>query len=782
MDKLDPASLPHAKFGVGQSVSRKEDPRLLRGGGRYTDDIVLEGQAYAAVLRSPYAHGELRGIDAGAALALPGVLAVHTGEELTAAGYNPLPCPLPLKSHDGTPLIVPERHALARGRVRFAGEPVALVVAETRAAAKDGAEAIELDVEPLPTVTDLEEAVGPGAPQIHAEAPGNVCLDWRYGDQEAIAAAFEQAAHVSRLKLANSRIVVASMEPRGAVAEYDAAQERFTLHLGCQGAFGLSRSLAKGIMNLEPSQVRVRSYDIGGSFGMKAPTYPEYVALLHAARALGRPVKWIDERTESFVSDTHGRHAVVEAALALDAEGNFLAVTIEGLGSLGAYVTGFGPAIPGVNIVKNTVSVYKTPLIGVATRCVVTNTTPISAFRGAGRPEANYYMERLVEAAARETGRDPVALRRLNAIPAEAMPYKAPSGQEYDSGAFEAVLDQCLERADWDGFEKRREESEAAGRLRGRGIGFYLEVTAPPGKEMGGIRFEPDGDVTIITGTLDYGQGHRSTFAQILCDKLGVPFERVQLIQGDSAELLAGGGTGGSRSTMASGAAILAASDKVIEQGRALAGHVLEAAVGDIEFAAGAFRVAGTDRAIAIMDLAAQIRGAGTLPDDLPASLDAALVIDSPPSAFPNGCHVAEVEIDPETGVTTVASYVVVDDFGVLVNPMLVEAQVHGGVTQGIGQALGEQVVYDEAGNLASGSFMDYALPRADELPDFVFGSHAVPAATNPLGSKGCGEGGTSGALSAVMNAVNDALAVRGIGGIDMPATPEKVWRALNGG
>ena len=504
------------------------------------------------------------------------------------------------------------------------------------------------------------------------------------------------------------------------------------------------------------------------------------MALLHAARALGRPVKWIDERTESFVSDTHGRHAVVEAALALDADGNFLAVSIDGLGSLGAYVTAFGPAIPTVNIVKNAVSLYKTPLIGVSTRCVVTNTTPVSAFRGAGRPEANYYMERLVDAAARETGRDPVSLRRQNAIPADAIPYKAPSGLEYDSGEFGAVLDQCLKNADWDGFGARRKESEDAGKLRGRGIGFYLEVTAPPGKEMGGIRFEINGDVTIITGTLDYGQGHRSTFAQILCDALGVPFDRVQLVQGDSDELKAGGGTGGSRSTMASGTAIVTASETVIEQGRALAGHFLEAAVADIEFESGLFRVAGTDRTIAIMDLAARTREAKALPDDLPSSLDASLVVDAPPSAFPNGCHIAEVEIDPETGVTTVASYVVVDDFGVLVNPMLVEAQVHGGVVQGIGQALGERVVYDEGGNLASGSFMDYAVPRADELPSFSFGSHEVPATTNPLGSKGCGEGGTSGAIPAVMNAVVDALSTRGITHLDMPATPEQVWRALN--
>jgi carbon-monoxide dehydrogenase large subunit len=392
-------------------------------------------------------------------------------------------------------------------------------------------------------------------------------------------------------------------------------------------------------------------------------------------------------------------------------------------------------------------------------------------------------MERLIDAAANETGRDPIELRRKNAIPADAIPWKAPSGLEYDSGDFETVLDKCIESADWNGFEARRKESEANGKLRGRGIGFYLEVTAPPGKEMGGLRFEPNGDVTIVTGTLDYGQGHRSTFAQILCDKLGVPFEKVQLIQGDSDQLLAGGGTGGSRSVMASGAAILTASDEVIEKGRALAGHVLEAAVADIEFDTGTFRVAGTDRGIGIMELAARIRDAGPLPDDLPAGLDTELVIDTPPSAFPNGCHVAEVEIDPETGTTRVVRYVVVDDFGVLINPMLVEAQVHGGVVQGIGQALGERVVYDEEGNLVSGSFMDYALPRADELPsEFQFGSHEVPAATNPIGSKGCGEGGTSGSLPAVINAVNDALASRNAAPIDMPATPERVWRALNGG
>jgi carbon-monoxide dehydrogenase large subunit len=513
---------------------------------------------------------------------------------------------------------------------------------------------------------------------------------------------------------------------------------------------------------------------------MKAAAYPEYVGILHAAQALGRPVKWCDERSGSFVSDQQGRDTIIEGELALDADGNFLAVRVRTLADMGAYLTTFGPMLPTLNMQKNLPSLYRTPLVAISTQCVFTNTVPIGPYRGAGRPEANYVMERLVDAAARATGRDPAALRRQNLVPQDAIPYRAASGLDYDSGDFAAVLEAGLRQADWAGFPARRAATEANGRLRGRGLACYLEVTAPPNPEMGGIRFESDGRVTIVTGTLDYGQGHASAFAQILVDRLGLPFELIDLVQGDSDELLVGGGTGGSRSIMASGKALVEAAAEVVEKGRALAGHFLEAASADIIFEAGAFRIAGTDRAIGLLDLAAEIRAAPALPDDLPDSFDAALITDSPPSAFPNGCHVAEVEIDPETGAVRVERYTAVDDFGTLINPMLAEGQVHGGVAQGIGQALLEHAVYDGQGQLLAGSFMDYALPRADSLPSIAVGFHPVPATSNPLGAKGCGEAGVTGALPAVMNAVIDALAARGVRDLNMPATPERVWRALH--
>ncbi len=774
----DVARFPTVKFGIGQPVSRKEDPRLLRGGGRFTDDLLLPDMAIGYVLRSAHGHGAIGRLDAEAARQVPGVLAVYTAEDMDRAGYGPLPCALPLKSHDGTPLIVPERPLLAKDRVRYMGEPIAFIVAESLNAAKDGAEAVELEIEALPAAVGLEAAIAPGAPRLFEEMPGNVAVDWHFGDAEAVARALAGAAHVTRLRLVNNRVVAASMEPRGAVAEYESGSEHFTLHLGCQGVFGMRGSVA-ALMTIEPERLRVRAYDIGGSFGMKGGAYPEYVLVLHAARALGRPVKWIDQRTDAFVSDLHGRDAVIEAQLGLDSEGNFLALRVDGLGALGGYTAGFAAWIPTVNLVKNMIGLYRTPAIAAAVKCVVTNCTPTSAYRGAGRPEANYYMERLVDLAARETGHDPIALRRRNLIPPVDMPFEAASGQTYDSGEFAAVLDAALKAADRDGFAARRADSESRGMKRGMGIASYLEVTAPPMKEMGGLRFEEDGGVTIVTGTLDYGQGHQSAFAQVLVSMLGVPFESIRLSQGDSNALLAGGGTGGSRSITASGEAIFEASEKVIEQGRALAGHFLEAAEADIEFAEGAFRVAGTDRAIPILELAARVREAEALPEGLPESLDAEIVTGGPPSAFPNGCHIAEVEIDPETGAVEIVRYSAVDDFGTIVNPMLVEGQVHGGVVQGIGQALMEHTVYDENGALLAGSFMDYALPRAANAPFFDISWHPVPATTNPLGTKGCGEAGTTGALPAIMNAVVDALADYGITHIDMPATPERIWQAI---
>ena len=779
MDSFDDTGLAFMKFGVGQSVARTEDPILLRGEGRYTDDINLAGQAYAVMVRSRIAHGLLKGIDAKAARAMPGVLAILTSEDLDAAGFNPLKCPMNIPQRDGSPMKTPVRPSLAKGKVRFVGEAVACVVAETALQAKDAAEAVELDIDELPAVTTPAAALAEGAPQIHDDAPGNLVLDFHYGNAEAVAKAFAEAAHVTRLEIESNRVVVNAMEPRSAIGSWDGVNERWVLNVGCQGVFGLRGGLA-GVLNVKPDRLHVLTGNVGGSFGMKAPPYPEYAPLLLAARKLGRPVKWTDERSESFLSDHHGRDHQRIAELALDKEGHFLAVRLSGTGNAGAYI--YPPMPATTNAVKNVIDVYKTPAMEVNSKVAFTNTTPIAAYRGAGRPEGNYYMERLIDTAAREMGIDRVELRRRNHIAPEAMPYKAPSGMAYDSGEFTAVLDKALEASDWNGFEARKAESKARGKLRGRGIGSYLEVTGPAGKEYGGIRFEEDGTVTMLSGTLDYGQGHASPFAQVLTEKLGIPFDRFRLLQGDSDQLLAGGGTGGSRSAIVGSEAFLEASAKVIEQGKAIAAHVLEAATVDIEFDRGRFRIAGTDRSIGLLDLASKLRDGMTLPADVPQSLDVRHISDTPPSAFPNGCHVAEVEIDPDTGQIDVVRYFMVNDFGTLINPMLVEGQAHGGVVQGIGQAIFERTVYDEQGQPVAGTYMDYALPRASDAPSFSITSHPVPCKTNSLGVKGCGEAGCAGALPSVMNAVVDALSVAGIIHIDMPVTPEKVWRVLNGG
>jgi carbon-monoxide dehydrogenase large subunit len=543
--------------------------------------------------------------------------------------------------------------------------------------------------------------------------------------------------------------------------------------------FGLRAGLAD-IFNVAPAKVRVLTKHVGGSFGMKAQPYPEYVCLLHAARQLNRPVKWTDDRSGSFLSDSHGRDHEKVGELALDADGHFLAIRLTGTGNMGAWLGAVAPLPSTMNAVKNMVSIYRTPLIEVSTQCVFTNTTMVTAYRGAGRPEGNYFMERLIDTAAREMDIDRLELRRRNHLSPADIPYAAASDQTYDSGDFPAVFRHALELADWDGFEARKRESREHGKLRGIAVGSYLEVTAPPNKEMGGIRFEVDGTVTFITGTLDYGQGHATPFAQILSSRLGVPFDRIRLLQGDSDELIAGGGTGGSRSAAASGMAMVDAVGKVVEQGRQVASHVLEAAVADIEFADGRFTIAGTDRSIGVLELAAGLRSGVALPDGMPATLDVKLVSDPVPSAFPNGCHVAEVEIDLETGVVEVVKYTSANDFGTVINPMLVEGQLHGGLVQGIGQVLMENVVYSGDGQPVTGSFMDYAMPRAGDMPSFVTGYHPVPATTNPLGVKGCGEAGCAGALVAVPNAIIDALSEYGIRHIEMPVTAEKVWRAMN--
>jgi aerobic carbon-monoxide dehydrogenase large subunit len=753
------------RFGIGEAVRRTEDPALLRGQGRYTDDVNEPGQAYAYIVRSPHAHGLLKKIDAATAKAMPGVLAIYTAADLAA--YGPHKCALDFKMRDGTPMKRPVRKSLASGKVRFVGDPVACVVAQTAVQAKDAAEAVELDIDPLPAVTLPSEAAKPGAPQLYDDVPGNVQLDFLWGEPEKVAQAFASAAHVTRLSLRNTRVVVAAMEPRSAVCKYEG--DRFTLTCQGQGVFALRNQLAD-ILGVPQDKARVLTPNVGGSFGMKASIYPEYVCLAHAARELKRPVKWTDERSGSFLSDQHGRDHEMTAELALDKDARFLALRITGFGNLGAYVGTVAPQPPTMNVVRNVCGVYRIPLLEVSTKAMLTNTTPVSAYRGAGRPEANYYMERLIDQAAAEMGIDRFELRRRNHIRPEAIPYKAASGMTYDSGDFGALFEKAVKAADVAGFEKRRTESRARGRLRGLGLGSYLEVTAPPNKEMGGIHFEPDGAITMISGTLDYGQGHAAPFAQVLASRLGVPFDRIRLVQNDSDQLLFGAGTGGSRSAMMGGGALAQAADLVIRKGKELAGEVLEAAAADIEFRDGSFVVAGTDRSISILELAKR----------KPGALDVAHVTEVIPSAFPNGCHVAEVEIDPDTGRIEVVRYSSVNDFGLVLNPLLVEGQIHGGVVQGIGQCLMESAQYDAEAQLLTGSFMDYALPRAEDTPAHIgWQSHPVPATTNPLGIKGCGEAGCAGSMTSVMNAVVDALREVGITHFDMPASPQRVWRAL---
>src|SRR6476469_6884233 len=774
-DHTSPAALENAialqKYGVGQPVRRKEDDTLVRGKGKYTDDFALPRQAYCWMVRSSHAHGVIKSIDATAAQAMPGVLGVWTGADLAAANYGPFTCGLPLKNRDGSPLLQTIRGALPTDKVRFVGDPVAVVVAETVAQARDAAEAIEFDIEPLPAVTDAAEAAKPGAPQLYDHIPNNVALDYHYGDTDKINAAFAGAAHVTRLDIVNTRVAVVSMEPRVALAAYDKAEERFTLQVPTQGVSGNKATLAK-ILNVPPEKVRILTANVGGSFGMKNVNYPEYTCILHAAKVLARPVKWTDERSTSFLSDSQGRAQLIHAELALDAEGKFLAVRLSGYGNLGAYITGVAPGPLSLNTGKNLASVYRTPLLGVDIKTVLTNTTLMGAYRGAGRPEANYYMERLIDRAADEMGISRLTLRRRNFIKPAQLPFAASSGVTYDSGDFAGVFNKALEISDHANFAKRKKESKKNGKLRGIAVGCYLEVTAPPSGELGKITFEPDGSVKLTTGTLDYGQGHATPCAQVLSTQLGIPFEKITLQQNDSDLVRFGNGTGGSRSITATGSAIVESAALVIAKGK------LEAAEGDIEFANGRFTIAGTDRSIGIMELAQRLRD-GKVPEGVPSSLDVDHATKETPSTFPNGCHVAEVEIDPETGVTQIVRYTGISDFGTIVNPMIVDGQLHGGVAQGIGQALMEQVSYDESGQPITGSFMDYALPRAGDIPLMATGDHPSPAKSNPLGTKVCGEAGCAGSLACIVNAVIDALSEYGITEIDMPLTSERVWRAI---
>jgi carbon-monoxide dehydrogenase large subunit len=771
------------KFAIGQSVRRLEDPRLLQGLGRYSDDASLARQAYAAVVRSPHAHARIRALDVSSARKAPGVLAVFTGADLAADGLGNLPTDSTRKRRDGTPAFTTPRPALARERVRHVGDPVALVVAETPEQAADAAERFAVDYEPLTVVAATADATRAGAPAVWDEAPDNVAFVWEAGNRDAVARAFEGAAHVTRLPFVVTRVAAAPLEPRSAVGEYDRRTGRYTLHTGVQMPHGVRTLLAEQIFRVPQSHLRVVAGDVGGSFGMRNGVYPELVLVLWAAKRLGRPVKWTSDRREGFVSDEHGRDNVTTAELALDASGKFLALRVAITLNIGAYLTPRS-AGSGTNNVGGVAGVYTTPAIHVQTTGVYTNMTPTGPYRGAGRPEATYAIERVIDVAARELGVDPTELRMRNLIPSSAMPFKTGLVFTYDCGDFARGMEMALELADRPGFARRREEARRRGRLRGLGIANPVEVAGGPytsvNPDTAELRINPDGSVSLFAGSTSMGQGNETAFAQIVSDRLGVPPERIHVFWGDSDALGAGRGNGGSGALTVGGSAVARATEKVIERGRRIAARMLEAAPEDIVLRDGRFTVAGTDRDVTFASVARTAYQPRQLPSGMEPGFSETAAFTPPAVTFPNGSHVCEVEIDEETGAVRIARYTVVDDVGRMVNPMLVKGQIHGGVVQGLGQGLFERLTYEPAsGQLLTGSFMDYPMPRADDVPFFEVDSHEVPTAVNPLGAKGVGEAGTVGALAALLNAVNDALAPLGVRHLDMPVTPERVWRAI---
>ncbi len=772
-----------AKFGLSQSLRRVEDPRLLKGGGSYTDDIRAAGEAQGVVLRSPHAHARIKGISTKAAAAMPGVLGIYIGADLKAEGLGPIPCVFPLKSVDGTPRSETPRLALAEDVVRHVGDPVAFIVAATSAQARDAAEAVEVEYEVLPSITDLATATKPGQPQVWASAPNNTCYDWHAGDKAKTDTLFAKAAHVTRMTLVNNRVVVASMEARAALAEYDAAKNHWTLTTNTQGSWLVRQLLADVVFKLPQSHFRVVTPDVGGGFGMKLYLYPEHALVCFAARRLKRAVKWISERTEAFQSDTHGRDNVTLGELALDADNKFLALRTKNWANMGAYLNTFAPFIPTMAGTKVLASIYGFQAIHAQVLGVMTHTVPVDAYRGAGRPESNYLVERLIDAAARERGVDRIELRRRNIVPASAMPYTSAMDQRYDSGEFARLMDKALETIGWAGFAGRRAESAKRGKRRGIGLAYYLEATGGGPTENAAVKFADDGMVDVYVGTQSTGQGHETAYAMMTSHELGIPMEKIRVKQGDTDTLPDGGGTGGARSLYSEGQAILVTTASVVEKGKKAASEHLEASVADIEFTAkgGHFTVVGTDRAVGILELATVQKAKAAKGQDA-TLLDALETADIKSHTFPNGCHIAEVEVDPDTGTVTIPRYIVVDDVGHALNPLIVRGQVHGGVAQGIGQAILERTSYDsESGQLLSASFMDYALPRADDLPDIDVQLVEVLCETNPLGVKGAGEAGAVGSPPAVMNALVDALAGDGVTHIDMPATPEAVWKAITG-
>jgi carbon-monoxide dehydrogenase large subunit len=766
------------KFGLAQPVRRVEDPRLLKGAGRYTDDIVLPNMLFGVVLRSPHAAATITRLDTSAAAKLPGIAGVYTAADLKADGVGPLPCAALVENRDGTPQAAPPHPVLAEGAVRHVGDPVAFIVASTIKQARDAAEAIEVDYDILPSITDLPTAMDKDGVLVWPEVKHNLAFDWEIGDKAATEAEFAKAAHVTKLTIVNNRIVVNSIEARAALADFDSATGRWTLYANTQGGW-LVKNLIGPLFGTDPENFRIITPDVGGGFGMKLFLYAEHVLTCFAARKLGRPVKWAAERGEAFLCDTQGRDNLTLGELAIDTEGKFLALRTRNVSNMGAYLSTFAPYIPtyaGTGVLS---SVYGFKAIYANVLGVFTNTVPVDAYRGAGRPESNYLVERLVDAAARELGIDKVELRRRNMVLPSAMPHSTPVGKSYDSGDFRIVLDAATSRMDYAGFAGRRATAAARGKRRGLGLAYYLEATGGDPTERAEIRFADDGFVDVYVGTQSTGQGHETAYVQLTAHSLGIDGERIRIRQGDTDTIPVGGGTGGARSLYSEGQAILLTSESVIKKGKQAAAEELEAAVADITFAEGRFSIVGTDRGIDIVALAGTQRkkAAAGQPATL---LDAAEIAAIDAHTFPNGCHMAEVEVDPETGVVELIRYSVCDDFGKTVNPLIVRGQVAGGVAQGFGQAVLEHTVYDRAsGQLLSGSLLDYALPRANEFPDIEVELLEIPCASNPLGVKGAGEAGAVGSPPAVINAIIDALSGDGVTHIDMPATPERVWRAM---
>lgn len=774
-----PSDASEFSDGIGVSVPRREDAALLTGHGRFIDDIDLAGQLHASFVRSPYGHARIGTVDTQKAAAMPGVVAVLTGADLAADGVGLLQAPASPVGKDGTPIHNPPQSAMTTDKARHVGDTVAMVVAETRDAAQAAAELLDVQWEELPCVTAAIDALDPQSPKVWDDLPSNVAVDWEMGNKAGVEDAFSQASHVTTLELVNNRIVVAALEPRGAIGVHDPAGDRYTIYTPTGGGTAIQSSLAGQGLGVPEASIRVVTPDVGGGFGIKNQAYPEQILVCWAAKRLGRPVKWFADRDDSFLTDRQARDHVMQASLALDADGRFLAIRCRTISNMGAYLNGSGPVIPTGGGTRMLTNVYRIDTVYAETQCMYTNTTPIAAYRGAGKPEFCYMVERLVDAAARETGIDPAELRRRNLIREEDLPYRTPTGLVYDSGDFEENLDAALSRADRDGFAARAAAARASGKRLGFGFSVYTEPDGFKDNRVG-MEFDPSGHLTVTTTGQTNGQGHETTFAQVAASQLGVPGDRITIVQGDTDRVGRGSGTGGSRTATVVGAAIYHASLDIVQQGREIAGRLLQASADDIEFDHGMFRVAGTDQAVGIAEVARASYDESVMPDGAGLGLEASYHFVAKAYSYPCGCHVAEVEVDEETGLVDLVRYTLVSDFGTVINPMLLQGQLHGGIAQGIGQIMYEDCLYDgDSGQLLTGSFMDYCIPRATHLPMFDWGQTETFCKTNPLGVKGCGESGPTAALPAVMNAVLDALSDCETTGLDMPVTPEKVWRVM---